>query len=364
MLLGPYGGGWRALRPEIPLVPYHFQPGDIGKPFVLGAGVPAGAHEGASLPELAARIAALRDEQTVRNLQHAWGYYQDFKMWDDAVELFEADASVEVVGIGSWRGTPGIRRWHERLGPAGLRYGEVNDRIELDTVVEISADGRTARARGLELGMLGQDNASGWWTLTRFDTLFAKRDGLWRIAGMRRLEWLRTAYEKGWAEDWQGPAPPPAEFAPDAPGPQSLPAIWQFERKPPAPVPLRSYDLALAEAQLSATAATDSAENLTGAYGQYLDDNHWEELGSIFAAQGERDSAAAGSSARRRGSPRSRAGATGRTIRSVRAINMHMLTQPVVHVSADGTTAQIRSRLFQAVIPPQRRPRARRRGRR
>jgi hypothetical protein len=114
--------------------------------------------------------------------------------------------------------------------------------------------------------------------------------------------------------------------------------------------------LALAEAQLSATAATDSAENLAGAYGQYLDDNHWEELGSIFAAQGERDSAGGGfirTPARIASFSRRRYGAYNPQ-RS--AINMHMLTQPVVHVADDGTTAQIRSRLFQTVIPPQATP--------
>jgi hypothetical protein len=105
-----------------------------------------------------------------------------------------------------------------------------------------------------------------------------------------------------------------------------------------------------------AAAAYDSAENLTGGYGQYLDDNHWEELSQLFAAQGERDSAGGGfirtpariaSFSRRRYGPYN----PQRT-----AINMHMLTQPVVHVSDDGTTAQIRSRLFQTVIPPQATP--------
>ena len=355
-LLGPYEGGWRAFRAEMPLVPYHFQPADIGKPFVLGSGVPAGAHEGATLPDLAARIAVLRDEEAVRNLQHAWSYYQDFKMWDDAVELFEPGGRIEVVGHGTWRGAAGVRRWHERLGPAGLVYGEVNDRIQHDIVIEVAADGRSARARGLELAMLGEDNEQAWWELARFDNLYAKRGGIWRIEAMRREPWLRTDYDKGWAKDWQGAPPVPAGFVPDAQSPNALPAIWQFERKPPAPRPLRASAAAAAEAALHAAAAADSAENLTGGYGQYLDDNHWEELASLFAAKGERDSAGGGfirtpariaSFSRRRYGPYN----PQRT-----AINMHMLTQPVVHVAEDGLTAQVRSRLFQTVIPPQTTP--------
>jgi hypothetical protein len=345
-LLGPYEGGWRAFRAEMPLVPYHFRPADIGKPFVRGAGVPASAGDRASLPELAARIERLRDEDAVRNLQHAWGYYQDFRMWDDVLDLFEPTARVSVGGVGVWEGTLGIRGWLDAQGPAGLRYGEVNDRIQHDIVIEVAADGRSARARGLELGMLGENNERAWWTLSRFDNLYAKRGGVWRIAHMRRAQWLRTDYDKGWAKDWQ----------PFSPALEHQPSIWPFERDRPAPRPLAGVSLGEAETRLQRAAAYDSAENLTAAYGQYLDDSHWEELASIFAAQGERDSAGGGfirtperiaSFSRRRYGPYNQQ----RT-----AINMHMLTQPVVHVSNDGTTAQVRSRLFQTVIPPQATP--------
>lgn len=342
-LLGPYEGGWRAFRAEMPLVPYHFQTGDVGQPFDLGAAVPAGASEGAALPELAARVQALRDEDAVRNLQNAWGYYQDFKMWDDVVDLFEPNGRVSVYGVGEWEGRQGVRSWLEAQGPAGLRYGEVNDRIQHDLVIEIAADGRTARARGLELGMLGENNEKAWWTLGRFDNLYAKRGGVWRIAHMRSAQWLRTDYDKGWAKDWQ-PSPTALE---------NFPPIWPIERSPPTPRPLRGVGLAEAEAGVHAAGASDSAENLAGGYGQYLDDNHWDELASLFAAQGERDSAGGGfirtpariaSFSRRRYGPYN----PGRT-----AINMHMLTQPVVHVSDDGMAAQIRTRLLQTVIPPQ-----------
>lgn len=345
-MLGPYEGGWRAVRPELPLVPYHFQPSDIGKPFVLGAGVPAGAGEGAALPELAARIERLRDEDAVRNLQNAWGYYQDFRMWDDVLDLFEPAGRVSVYGVGEWEGRQGLRSWLEAQGPAGLRHGEVNDRIQHDLVVEIAAEGRSARARGLELGMLGENNERAWWTLSRFDNLYAKRGGVWRIAHMRRAQWLRTDYDKGWAKDWQ----------PLSPALENQPPIWSLERKPPAPRPLAGASLDEAERELHAAAAYDSAENLAGGYGQYLDDNHWDELAALFAAQGERDSAGGGfirtpariaSFSRRRYGPYN----PRRT-----AINMHMLTQPVVHVTADGSRAQIRSRLFQTVIPPQAMP--------
>ncbi len=81
--------------------------------------------------------------------------------------------------------------------------------------------------------------------------------------------------------------------------------------------------------------------DLAGGYGQYLDDNHWEELGGLFAAQGERDS-------RRRwlhphlariaSFSRKRYGAYSehRTF-----ANMHIRTQPVIDISPDGMKGRI-----------------------
>jgi hypothetical protein len=349
-LAGPYEGGWNPYTPELPMVPYNYEPADIGRPIPLGPTVPATAPTDAALASLAGRVRALEDETLVRNLQNAYGYYVDFKMWDDVVDLFAHDASVSIEGIGTWRGLDGIRRSFERSGPAGLQYGEVNDHIQFDTVVEVAADGRSARARGIQLGMIGRDNERAWWTLTRFDNTFARAGGKWRFAEMRKAMWMMTDYFKGWAKDWREQPRPSAAFTPRHTKSVPLPSSWRFERKPPVPVPLTGVDLGVARLRLHNAAGADSAENLTGAYGQYLDDSHWDELGSIFAAQGERDSAGGGfirTPARIASYSRLRYGSYNphRTF-----ANMHMLTQPVVHVAADGTKAQIRVRLLQTAI--------------
>jgi hypothetical protein len=351
MLLGPYETGWRPFKAELPLVPYHFQPQDIGKPFPLGPDIAAPATS-ASLPALAGRIQALRDDAEVRNLQNAYGYYVDWKMWDDVVDLFAPAGSVAISGIGTYHGPKGIRRSFERSGPAGLRWGEVNDHIQADLIVEVAADGMHARARGIQLGMIGRDNAKAWWTLTRFDNLFVKQGGKWRFDKMRKAMWMMTDYDKGWAKDWQSQPQPSEQFRPDGPAPATLPDIWQLERRPPAPRPLGKVSLAQAQGWLHATSGVDSIENLAGAYGQYLDDSHWEELASIFAEQGERDSAGGGfirTPARIASFSRARYGSYNPHRTSTQ---MHMRNQPVIHVSEDGLTGQNRTRLFQVSVVP------------
>ena len=44
------------------------------------------------------RSIVLNDEDAVRNLQHAYGYYVDRKMWDDVVDLFAEDSAVKLMG--------------------------------------------------------------------------------------------------------------------------------------------------------------------------------------------------------------------------------------------------------------------------
>jgi hypothetical protein len=92
--------------------------------------------------------------------------------------------------------------------------------------------------------------------------------------------------------------------------------------------------------------AFDAAENLTSAYGYYLDDFMWDETADLFAHDG-----------RRRFSTISDDDGRERIRESIKSrypgkkptdyFTVHQLVQPVVHVSSDGQTAQIRTRLFQ-----------------
>ena len=38
----------------------------------------------------------MNDEDKVRNLQNAYGYYMDRKMWDDVTDLFTADGALSI----------------------------------------------------------------------------------------------------------------------------------------------------------------------------------------------------------------------------------------------------------------------------
>ena len=70
------------------------------------------------MADLAARAQRLSDEIEVTNLQHAYGYYVDRKMWDDVADLFAADGTMEIGLQGVYVGRTSIRRG---LNAFGLR---------------------------------------------------------------------------------------------------------------------------------------------------------------------------------------------------------------------------------------------------
>lgn len=137
---GDHAEGWTNVGGEdLPVVPFHFTVEQTGAPVPHTDGPPC--HADVPLSALEQRIAALNDEDAVRNLQNAAGYYVDRRMWDDVVDLFVEDCAVEVHGCGVFRGRGGVRRALGLMGPAGLEHGQLNDRPLFDTIVRVLPGG-------------------------------------------------------------------------------------------------------------------------------------------------------------------------------------------------------------------------------
>ncbi len=127
---GPYDKGWTNWGGgDLPLAPYHFKIEEAGMPILPPTGMAPVAK--ATLGALQARVDRLNEEDRIRNLQSAYAFYADRKMWDDVVDLFADNSAVEVGGQGLWKGKAGVRKWLETMGPAGLRHGQLNDRIPM-----------------------------------------------------------------------------------------------------------------------------------------------------------------------------------------------------------------------------------------
>src|SRR5262249_53142986 len=153
------------------LFPYHYTPDRAGTP--IPPVVPA-TTAAATLASLAARVKRLNDESAVLNLQNAYGFYFDRKMWDDVADLFTANGSMELEQEGVYVVTRSMRRALEQFGPQTLKEGELNDQLQLDPVVTVSTDGRTAKVRGMQLSMTGVNNVGARWGTSIFENTYVK----------------------------------------------------------------------------------------------------------------------------------------------------------------------------------------------
>ncbi len=216
---GPYETGWTNVEgKDLPIVPYHYDGDTAGVPIPEPVGTPAKA--AATLSALEVRIRALNDEDQVRNLQASYNYYVDRKMWDDVADLFADDGVLEIGGIGVYDGAKGVAKAMERMGPAGLTRGQLNDHLVFDDVAQILPGGTEARDRGYELGLVGDaDKGEAHWEVNVFANRFVKEGGIWKVREMRLFPVFRSDYRQGWGKSRLSEAVPTGDQAPDHPVP-------------------------------------------------------------------------------------------------------------------------------------------------
>ena len=364
---GSYADGWRNVERDLQVVPYHYTPDTAG--LIAPPSAPALEARG-NLPALDARLARLAEEQAVTNLQYVYGYYVDQRMWDDVADLFDRDATLTIEGVGSWAGAKSIRHGLERDGPQGLKGGEINNHVQIDMIVTVSPDGREARARGLDLGMTGANGAKGYWSTATFENRYVKRDGVWRLAEVHLYPLMKADYTQGWAKSRIAETVSAGDQAPDrtvpALAPGTIPAFSYANpatgRMPHYPAGASVASVALGwsrpaakatgpaidavEARLRRVAAYEGAENASSAFGNYIDDFDWDNLGLLFAEKGAREMPYAGFYIGPAHITKAEVTKWGRPKRPRLSIPIHLRIQPVIDVAADGRSANIRTRLF------------------
>jgi len=342
----------------------------------------------AVLADLSRRATRLEDEQTIENLQRIYGYYFDRAAWDQVADLFAPDATLEIGLRGVYVGKQHLRRFLETLSPQGLSAGVLNDHIQLQTLVDVAPDGRTAYCRSRELAMTGVYGKSGAWSEGVYENTYIKDHGTWRFKSLHFYPTFSTDYDEGWAKSaLPAPGPsttvppdrPPSEIyniypkafvppyhyrnpitgeAPHYPavergGPDPLHAAAALmpAGRPPSASRVKDMDRALADTErtLDRIESYEELENLESAYGYYLDKNLWNDLADLFARDGSMELAQRGVYKGRdhvraflltvfgRGKEGPVAGRLGN----------HLQLQPVIDVAPDGRSAKIRSRMLQ-----------------
>jgi hypothetical protein len=156
------------------------------------------------LSQAEAKIDTLEDEQQIKNLTRAYGYYLDKGLWSHVVDLFAAEAVVEIQQRGVYVGRAGVRNLFEGVlgngvGAAdGLRDGRVFNHMILQGVVH--TDGDRARGRWRAFIQVGVLDAAAIWAEGVYENDYVKEDGVWKFGSLSWWPTYYTDFDEGWAE--------------------------------------------------------------------------------------------------------------------------------------------------------------------
>jgi hypothetical protein len=338
--------------------------------------------DAARLAALQARAQAITAETAyvealvqVQRLGRAFGYYTDKGYFGEAADLFTDDATFQWGVDGVYRGKARIKELLVRHGGgslkevAGLPFGRLNLRMQMQPVVTIAASGKSAHARWREWALLGEYKKSATWGDAIAEDDYVLEGGVWKIAVRRYYLSFEAPYQGGWAAlkpvsgSWQSQVA--KDFPPDAPAPQyaPFPAVFvppyhyadgnlrALQSRPPETFPARPDDAlghleALADAKELALGRVESVraiENLQGMYGYYADKGQWKQAATLFTHDATWEFGQSGVYVGRSHIERALS-LTGPQGLAPGQLNNYVMAQQVIHVSDDNRTAKARWR--------------------
>ncbi len=157
---------------------------------------------------------AAGDYVSIANLQASYGFYVDKSHWDDAADLFTADASLEIAGRGVFKGQDRIREYLHSLGE--LEYGRLYNHMQLQPVIHVADDGNTAKARWRSFIQVGHLGKEARWGEATYENEYAKQDGVWRISNLHSYITFYVEYDQGWNKGAVAMPQQKENLAPDA----------------------------------------------------------------------------------------------------------------------------------------------------
>jgi hypothetical protein len=171
---------------------------------------------GQSANDSGARVAALRtrlaavttrsarvdDINRIENLQASYGYYTDKMLWDEVVDLFADDGTLEIGPSGVYVGKDSIRKYLLSLsgGKQGPLPGVLNDHFEEQPIVTVATDGQSAKGRWrlfLMTGVSGSGSGGNWGEGV-YENEYVKQAGVWKISKLHWYANFIAPYEGGW----------------------------------------------------------------------------------------------------------------------------------------------------------------------
>lgn len=327
----------------------------------------------AELParDLLQRAERALDLKEIERLQRAYGYYIDGSDWDNVVDLLTDDATAEYALAGVYVGKASIKAllYGIGYGQRGLRPQQLREHTQLQPVITLSPDGRTARGRWRAVVLLGQYQEYARWQIGPYENEYRKEGGKWKIS---RIHWYET-FTVPFAGGWKGMMTQ-TNVADRRLPPPDRPSTFTYEVWPAVHMPPYSFAHPVREAARSASAVENSTgsdagrslapaelarvqqivtqlederaiEILQRTYGYYVDKNLRTEIADLFTEDGTLEIGGRGVFVGRQRIVRYLQWQGDPVQKVVQGrLYDHTQLQPIIHVAPDGLTAKGRWR--------------------
>lgn len=162
--------------------------------------------------ELEHALGVEQDVNAIRRLQYAYGYFIDKSQYDEVVDLFSDDGEVWFLG-GIYKGKEGVRRLYiDRFrvqftdNHNGPRYGWLLDHPQLQMIINVAPDRRTANVRGRSMMQAGthettnDQNQRQWWEGGVYENEYVREDGVWKIKRLAYFPHWHGSFQEGWGK--------------------------------------------------------------------------------------------------------------------------------------------------------------------
>lgn len=183
-----------------------------------------------------------QDIHDIRRLQYIYGYFIDKSQYNEVVDLFADDGEVWFLG-GIYKGKEGVKRLYiERFRKRftdnhnGPRYGWLLDHPQLQMVIDVAPDRKTAEVRGRSMMQAGlHETAKGeqrqWFEGGIYENRYVCEDGVWKISRLGYFPFWHGSFADGWAKTPIDFIPMAKTLYPEDPlGPDELidpaPRLW------------------------------------------------------------------------------------------------------------------------------------------
>lgn len=146
--------------------------------------------------DLETRLRAMEDLEAIKQLTFKYAYSVDSKQWDDVVDCFANDASLNFSAIGKGTGREYIARFFKEVIPSRNLF---TCHIVINPVIEVH--GNTAKGRWYFLvPATDRPTNTAVWVGGRYDNEYIKKNGVWKLSLMAAAFFFRTPFDQGWVK--------------------------------------------------------------------------------------------------------------------------------------------------------------------